>query len=199
MRNLMTRVSLLIGCCALVSNNVVVAQTPTTPTTQQPKLTLKNTIVSSTNATQPTLSKGLMGSAPALPTTGIPYNPTTGTPAGSGLITGTGVGTGTTTNLADFQRQWAEIILLADHIAILLGVQFNSPIEEAFFVLSVAKLYFASQQTQTSQRRSFSNGASNLSNGVTGSSTTLSPLATPATKSGKLTIANPIISSTPKK
>ena len=140
-----------------------------------------------------------MGSAPALPTTGIPYNPTFGTPAGSGLITGTGVSTGTTTNLADFQRQWAEIILLADHIATVLGVQFNSPIEEAFFVLSVAKLYFASQQSQNSQRRSFNNGAGNLSNGVIGSSTTVSPTTTPATKSGKLTIANPIISSTPKK
>ena len=198
----MTRVSLLIGCCALVGTNTVVAQTPTSPTkttTQQPKLTLKNTIVSSTNTTQPTLSKGLMGSAPALPTTGIPYNPTTGTPAGGGSITGTGVGAGTTTTLADFQRQWAEIILLADHIAALLGVQFNSPIEEAFFVLSVAKLYFASQQTHNSQRRSFNNGTGNLSNGVTGSSTTVMPITTSANKSGKLTIANPIVSSTPKK
>ena len=134
----MTRVSLLFGCCALVSTNAVVAQTPTT--TQQPRLTLKNTIVSSTNPSQPVLSKGLTASAPALPTTGIPFNPTPGTTASNGSVTGTGVGAGTTTNLADFQRQWAEIILLSEHIAALLSVQFNSPIEEAFFVLSVAKL-----------------------------------------------------------
>ena len=202
MRRFVTRMILATGCYALLTTTAVVAQT-TQPATQ-PKLTLKNTIFSSTNSTQPALSKGLTASAPSFPTTGIPFNPTTGTAANSTTVAN-GIGMTTSTGLADFQRQWAEIILLSNHIATLLGVQFNSPIEEAFFVLSVAKLYFESQQTQNSRSQVLSNGTgfsgSNRGslNSGTGSSTTVSPTATTPTKSGKLTITNPILSSTPKK
>ena len=212
MRNFMARVSLLMGCCVLVSTAGVAQTSTPTPTkakSQQPRLTLKNTIISSTNSTQPALPKGLTASAPAFPTTGIPFNPPAATTAvgGSGTGTGTGTITGTITNLAEFQRQWAEIILLSDYIANLLGVQFNSPIEEAFFVLSVAKLYFASQQSQYRQRRSFSTGSvsssSTTNSGalsrVPSNTSTVAPITPTATKSRKLTIANPIISSTPKK